>query len=51
MLKQWSKKVLQKWMDVYTLLLPKMAADVGAAKLEKECVDMVLKMSEKSSPL
>jgi hypothetical protein len=53
MLKQWSKNVLQKWIDVYTLLIPKLMTITPDSydKLEKECIDTGLKMLEKTQPI
>ncbi len=50
MLKQWSKNVLQRWIDVYSKLLPKLLIDPESTydKLEKECIDIVMKMSDLS---
>jgi hypothetical protein len=52
MLKQWSKKILSKWIDVYTILIQKMIAagedQSSKDKLEKELLETVVKMSENS---
>lgn len=53
MLKQWGKQVLTEWVQVYTLLLPKMSQSSSSddsERLEKECIDIVMKMTDMQQP-
>ena len=49
MLKQWSKQILTKWVDVYTQIIPKLIkhdSSQNLERVEKECIDMVMKMAD-----
>ena len=47
MLKQWSRQILHKWIDVYVRVVPLLRDD----PVEKECVDTVLKMTDLQQPI
>ena len=49
MLKQWSKGVLDKWIDVYTLVIKELSKK--KCDLSKECIEIVLKMSDMSQTI
>ncbi|CDW91821.1 serine threonine-protein phosphatase 4 regulatory subunit 4-like [Stylonychia lemnae] len=52
MMKQWSKSVLMKWIEVYAILLPRITCEdqANADKFERDCLELVNKMGDQPSP-